>query len=67
MTDSNNALKLQFIETYLRDGADNIGYNTLKHELYYQGYSRWQIIGMLVEAELYGSLDNFHRKHPLMG
>lgn len=67
MTDSNNALRLQFIEAYLRDGAYNIRYNTLKDELYHQGYSRWQIIGILVEAELYGSLDNFHRKHPITG
>ena len=62
MNDINKALKSQFIETYLRDGADSNQYQVLKNELYQKGLSRWQVIGILVEAGLYGSIDNFNRR-----
>jgi|GEM_PF-3536401 len=62
MTD--NALKLQFIEAYLRDGADSDKYSTIKQQLYRNGYNRSQVIAMVVEGELYGNLDRFYRKHP---
>jgi len=64
MNNSNNTLGLKFIETYLRDGADSIEYSALKNQLYHQGYTRWQVIGLLVEGSLYGNIDTFHRKHP---
>lgn len=64
MNNSNHALRLQFIEAYLRDGAESSTYSNLKNQLYQNGYSRWEVIGMLVESSLYGGLDNFYRKHP---
>jgi len=64
MNPFNHALKLKFIETYLRDGADSDKYSMLKQELYRNGYNRSQVVTMIVEGELYGSLDTFYRKHP---
>lgn len=64
MNNSNRELRLQFIEAYLRDGAESSVYSHLKSQLYQNGYSRTQVIGLLVESALYGGLDNFYRKHP---
>ncbi len=64
MTTNNNTLKLQFIESYLRDGADSDKYSTLKQELYHSGYNRMQVVSMIVEGTLYKNLDTFYRKNP---
>lgn len=64
MNSATNALRLKFIETYLREGASSDNYNVVKQELYRTGFNRSQIVTMLVEGELYGNLDNFYRKHP---
>jgi hypothetical protein len=60
----NNNLRLQFIETYLREGAESQNYENLKGSLYQQGAKQMDVIEMIVTAELYGNLDNFYRKNP---
>ena len=57
-------LRLQFIETYLRDGAESQNYENLKSTLYQQDAKQMDVIELLVTAELYGNLDNFYRKNP---
>ena len=61
---TNNNLRLQFIETYLREGADSEKYENIKGSLYQQGAKQIDVIELIVTAELYGNLDNFYRKHP---
>ena len=61
---SNNNLRLQFIETYLREGAESQNYENLKGTLYQQGAKQMDVIELIVTAELYGNLDNFYRKNP---
>ena len=60
----NNNLRLQFIETYLREGAESQNYENLKGTLYQQGAKQMDVIELIVTAELYGNLDNFYRKNP---
>jgi hypothetical protein len=60
----NNNLRLQFIETYLREGAESQNYENLKGSLYQQGAKQMDVIELIVTAELYGNLDNFYRKNP---
>ena len=60
----NNNLRLQFIETYLREGAESETYENLKGSLYQQGAKQMDVIELIVTAELYGNLDNFYRKNP---
>lgn len=62
----NSTLKLKFIETYLRDGAESDEYSVLKGELYRTGYNASQVIDILVEGKLYGTLDTFYQKHPAL-
>lgn len=57
-------LRLQFIETYLREGAESQNYENLKGTLYQQGAKQMDVIELIVTAELYGNLDNFYRKNP---
>ncbi len=64
MNTSKNTLRLKFIESYLRDGADSDKYSQLKQELYRNGHNRSQVVSMLVEGGLYGNLDNFYHRHP---
>jgi len=61
---SNHSLRLQFIETYLREGVGGQQFQTLKDELYQRGLREIDVIELLVAAQLYGSLENFYRKHP---
>lgn len=62
----NNNMRLQFIESYLRDGDKSEEYQNLKSSLYQQGANQMEVIEILVTAQLYGSLDNFYRKNPAM-
>jgi hypothetical protein len=55
-------LQKQFIEAYLRDGADSQQFNMIKAELYRQGLSRLEVIELIIAANLFGSLENFYRK-----
>lgn len=55
-------LEKQFIETYLRDGTESQQFNTIKEELYQRGFSRLEIIELIIAAHLFGSLENFCRK-----
>jgi hypothetical protein len=59
-----NNLRLQFIETYLREGAESENYENLKGTLYQQGAKQMDVIELIVTAKLYGNLDNFYRKNP---
>jgi hypothetical protein len=62
----NNNVRLQFIESYLRDGDKSAEYQNLKHSLYQQGANQMDVIEILVTAQLYGNLENFYRKNPAL-
>lgn len=64
MNHQHPALNLKFIESYLREGAKSNTYVDLKRQLYSQGYTKEQVVTLLVESDLYGNLDNFYRRHP---
>lgn len=63
---NNDALSLNFIETYLREGADSDKFSDMKKQLYQRGYNRNQVVELIVAGSLYGNLDNFYRRHPNM-
>jgi hypothetical protein len=57
-----NKLRKQFIENYLRYGADSEQFKAVKEELYNQGASRAEIVELVIAANLYGNLENFRAK-----